>query len=151
MIHTVKGFGVVSKAKVDVFLELSCFFDDPEDVGNLISGSSAFSFYFFLIFLKILFYFYPLPFLNPAGTSESSWLTYCWNLAWRIFIVNAGDFRFNIFPSAFCPFPWNSHAVSIPWAFGFTLKTSQVPSPILLRMCERMQVPQGLGLHPTAT
>ena len=41
-IHTVKGFGVVSKA-VDVFLEFSCFFDDPVDVGNLISGSSAFS------------------------------------------------------------------------------------------------------------
>ena len=43
MIHIVKGFGVVSKAEVDVFLELSCFFDDLADVGNLISGSSAFS------------------------------------------------------------------------------------------------------------
>ena len=43
VIHTVKGFGIVSKAEVDVFLELSCFFDDPKDVGNLISGSSAFS------------------------------------------------------------------------------------------------------------
>ena len=42
MIHTVKGFGIVNKA-VDIFLELSCFFDDPVDVGNLISGSSAFS------------------------------------------------------------------------------------------------------------
>ena len=41
MIHTVKGFGVVNKADVDVFLELSCFFDDPEDVRNLISHSSA--------------------------------------------------------------------------------------------------------------
>ena len=46
LIHTVKGFGIVNKAEVDVFLELSCFFDDPKDVGNLISGS--------------------LPFLNPA-------------------------------------------------------------------------------------
>ena len=43
MIHTVKGFGIVNKAEVDVFLELSHFFDDPMDVGNLISGSSAFS------------------------------------------------------------------------------------------------------------
>ena len=43
MIHTVKGFSVVNKAEVDVFLELSCFFYDPVDVGNLISGSSAFS------------------------------------------------------------------------------------------------------------
>ena len=43
VIHTVKGFGIVNKAEVDVFLELSCFFDDEADVGNLISGSSAFS------------------------------------------------------------------------------------------------------------
>ena len=41
--HTVKGFDIVNKAEVDVFLELFCFFDDPTDVGNLISGSSAFS------------------------------------------------------------------------------------------------------------
>ena len=43
VIHTVKGFGLVNKAEVDVFLELSCFFDDLTDVGNLISGSSTFS------------------------------------------------------------------------------------------------------------
>ena len=47
VIHTVKGFGIVNKAEIkaeiDVFLELACFFDDPADVGNLISGSSAFS------------------------------------------------------------------------------------------------------------
>ena len=43
VIHTVKGVGIVNKAEIDVFLELSCFFDDPVDVGNLISGSSAFS------------------------------------------------------------------------------------------------------------
>ena len=47
VIHTVKGFGLVNKAEADVFLELSCFFDDPTDVGNLISSSS-------------------LPFLNPT-------------------------------------------------------------------------------------
>ena len=43
VIHTVKGFGVVNETEVDVFLEFSCFFNDPTDVGNLISGSSAFS------------------------------------------------------------------------------------------------------------
>ena len=43
VIHTVKGFGRVNKAEVEVFLELSCFFNDPTDVGNLISGSSALS------------------------------------------------------------------------------------------------------------
>ena len=43
MIHTVKGFGIVNKAKIDIFLELSCFFVDSTDVGNLLSGSSSFS------------------------------------------------------------------------------------------------------------
>ena len=43
VIHTVKGFGIVNKAEIDVFLELSCVYHDPADVGNLISGSSAFS------------------------------------------------------------------------------------------------------------
>ena len=52
VIHIVKDFGIVNKAEIDVFLELSCFFNDPADVGSLISGSSAFS--FFLIHLFIL-------------------------------------------------------------------------------------------------
>ena len=43
VVYTVKGFGIVNKAEVDVYLELSCFFNDPVDVGNLISGSTAFS------------------------------------------------------------------------------------------------------------
>ena len=43
VVHTVKGFGIVNKEEVDVFVELSCLFDDPADVGNLISGSSALS------------------------------------------------------------------------------------------------------------
>ena len=43
VIHTVKGFGIVNNAEIDVFLELSCFFDDPANVGNLVSGFSAFS------------------------------------------------------------------------------------------------------------
>ena len=67
VIHTDKGFGIVNKAEVDVFLELSCFFYDPTDIGNLISGSSAFR--------------------NPAWTSGSSWFTYCWSLVWRILSI----------------------------------------------------------------
>ena len=51
VIHTVKGFGIVNKPDIDVYLELSCFFNDPADVGNLISGSSAF--FFFLTSLNI--------------------------------------------------------------------------------------------------
>ena len=64
VIHTVKGLGVVNKAGVDVFLKLSCFFNDPVDVGRLISGSSAFSKSFWI--------------------SGSSRFTYYWSLAWRI-------------------------------------------------------------------
>ena len=56
VVHTVKGFDIVNKA--DIFLELSCFFNDPTDVGNLISGSSAFS--------------------KTSLNSGSSWFTYCW-------------------------------------------------------------------------
>ena len=56
VIHTVKGFSVVNEAEVDVLLEFPFFFYDPKYVGNLISD---------------------LPFLNPAGTSESSWFMYC--------------------------------------------------------------------------
>ena len=67
VIHTVKGFGIVNKAEIDVFLELACFFNDSENVGNLISGSSAF--------------------LKPPWTSGSSWFTYCWSLTWRILSI----------------------------------------------------------------
>ena len=49
VIHTVKGFGIVNKAEVDVFLELSCFFDDPKDVDSLISGSFIYSSVYMLI------------------------------------------------------------------------------------------------------
>ena len=66
VIHTVKGFGIVNKAEVDVFLEL-LLSDDPTDVGNLISGSSVFS--------------------NPAWTSGSSRFTYYWSLTWRILSI----------------------------------------------------------------
>ena len=59
-IHTVKGFGIVSKAEVDVFLELSCFFDDPMDVGNLISrcvreGKNAKRFSFIHLFIPLFY------------------------------------------------------------------------------------------------
>ena len=60
MIHTVKGFSVVSEAEVDVFLEFCCFFCDPADVGNLLSGSSAFfksSLYIWMFSVHMLFEF----------------------------------------------------------------------------------------------
>ena len=67
VIHTVKGFGIVNKAEVDVFQEFFCFFYDPTDVGNLVFGSSVF--------------------LNPSWTSVSSLFMYCWSLAWRILSI----------------------------------------------------------------
>ena len=67
VIHTVKGFGIVNKAEIDVFLKLSCFFDDPVDVGNFLSGSSAFS--------------------KTGLNIGSSQFTYCWSLAWRILSI----------------------------------------------------------------
>ena len=67
VIHTVKGFGVVNKAKVDVFLELSCFFDDLADVGNLISGFSAF-------------------FKSSLNIQKLQFM-YCWSLALKILSI----------------------------------------------------------------
>ena len=67
VIHTVKGFGVLNKAEVDAFLKLSCFFNDPMDVDNLISGSSAFS--------------------KSSLNVWSFQFTHCWSLAWRILSI----------------------------------------------------------------
>ena len=69
MIHS-QGFGIVNKAEVDAFLELSCFFDDPTNVGNLISYSSAFS-KFNLNIWKFMMYI--LPFLEPLENNLQTW------------------------------------------------------------------------------
>ena len=73
VVHTAKGFGIVIKAETDIFLELSCFFDDPEDAGNLS--------------------LVPLPFLKPAWTTGSSWFTFCWSLAWRILSITLLEYQ----------------------------------------------------------
>ena len=67
VIHTVKGFGVINKAEVDVFLELLCFFDDQQ--------------------MLTIWFLVPLCFLKSAWTSGSSWFMYCWSLAWRILSI----------------------------------------------------------------
>ena len=84
VIHTIKGFGIVNKAEIDVFLELSYIFHDPVDVGNLISGSSAFS--------------------KTSLISGSSRFTYCWSLAWRI-LENFSEYV-TIYRTL--SFPWRS-------------------------------------------
>ena len=83
MIHTVKGFVIVNKAEIDVFLELSCFFHDPADVGNLISGFSAFSmstpiawFVFFSIKDQCLRVFKQPPISHEGVSVKIIWVTY---------------------------------------------------------------------------
>ena len=96
VIHAVKGFGTVNKAEVDVFLELSCFFDDPADVGNLISGSSAFSKYNLNIW-KFLVH----VLLKPSLENFDHYFTSMWNecncaLVWTSFgIVFLWDWNEN--------------------------------------------------------
>ena len=96
VIHTVKVFGIVNKAEVDVSLKLSCFFDDPTDVGNLISV--------------------PLFFLNPAWTSGSSLFTYCWSLAWRILRITLVVCEMSV------TIRWLEHSLALPF-LGIRMKT----------------------------
>ena len=87
MIYTVKGFSIVNEAGVDVFLKLSCFFDDPVDIGNLISGSSAFSkssLYVWKLLVHIL--------LKPSLKDFEHYLASMWNesncmIAWTFFNI----------------------------------------------------------------
>ena len=96
VIHTVRGFGIVSKAEIDVFLELSCFFYDPMDVGNLISGSSAFS--------------------KTNLDIGSSWFMYCWSLAWRILSITLLACEMSVIVRQF------EHSLALPF-FGSGMKT----------------------------
>ena len=80
VIHTVKGFGIVNKTEVDVFLDLSCFSNDPTDVGNLISGSSAFSKSSLNIW-KFLVHVLLKPDLEEMATHSS---TLAWKIPWTM-------------------------------------------------------------------
>ena len=97
VIYIVKGFGVVNKAEINVFLELSCFFDNPTDVGNLISGSSAFS----------------KPSLNISSSSQ---FMYCWSLAWRILSITLLAYEMSAIVWYF------EHSLAWPF-FGIGMKT----------------------------
>ena len=93
VIHTVKGFSIVNKAKVDVFLELSCFFYDPTDVGNLISGSSAFSKSSFLYIWKFSVHILMKPSLEDfEHYFASMWDEYNCEVVWLFFAI---DFLWN--------------------------------------------------------
>ena len=94
VIHTVKGFGIVNKAEIDVFLELSCFFDDPADVANLISGSSV----FFKTSLNIWKFMVHL-FLKPGLENFEHYFTSVWD-EWNSAVV------WSFFDAAFL-WDWN--------------------------------------------
>ena len=96
VIHTVKGFSIVNKAEIDIFLELSYFFNDPADVGNLISGSSAFS--------------------KTSLNIWSSRFTYCWSLAWRILSITLLGCEMSAIMQ------WFEHSLALPF-FGIGMKT----------------------------
>jgi len=96
VIHTVKGFGIVNKAEIDVFLELSCFFDDPADLG--------------------IWSLVPLPFLKPAWTWGNPQFTYCWSLAWRILSITLLAREMSAIVR------WFEHSLALPF-FGIGMKT----------------------------
>ena len=96
LIHTVKGFGIVNKAEIDVFLELYCFFYDPVNVGNLISGSSAFS--------------------KSSLNVWSSRFRYYWSLAWRILSITLLACEMSAIVQQF------EHSLALPF-FGIGMKT----------------------------
>ena len=91
VIHTVKSFGIVNKAEMDVFLELSCFFNDPADIGNLISGSSAFC--------------------KTAWTSGSSPFMYCWSLG----LENFEHYFTSVWDECNCAVVWAFFGIAFLW------------------------------------
>ena len=96
MIHTVKGFAIVNKAEVDVSLELSCFLMIQQ--------------------MLTIWSLVPLPFLNPAYTSESSWFMYCWSLTWRILSITLLACEMSAIVRQF------EHSLTLP-CFGIGMKT----------------------------
>ena len=101
VIHTVKGFGIVNKAEVDIFLELSCFCCDPTDIGNLISGSSGFS--------------------KSSLNIWNLWFTYHWNLTWRILSITLLSCETKPIVVLF------KHSLALPF-FGSGMKTDLLQS-----------------------
>ena len=91
VIHTVKGFGIVNKAEIDVFLVLSCFFHDPVDVGNLISGSSAFS-----------------------KTSLNIW-KFTVHILWKPGFGNFEHYFASVWNECNCAVVWTFFGIAFPW------------------------------------
>ena len=120
VIHTVKGFGIVNKAEIDVFLELSCFFDDPVDVGNLVSGSSAFSktslyqwhLYIFLLLISALFFsLKKIPFNVSCKASLVIMILFSFYLSGKLYCS-----VINLCPILYDPMDWSTLGFPVlPW------------------------------------
>ena len=119
VIHTVKGFGIVNKAKIDVFLELSCLFHDPVDVWNLTAGSSAFSETSLNIWKFIVH-----PLLKPDLENFEHWFTSVWDecnyvIVWAFFgIAFLWDWNEN------WPFPFLWPLLSLPNLLAYWVQTA---------------------------
>ena len=94
VIHTVKASGIVNKAEIDIFLELSCFFDDPADVGNLLSGSSVFS-----------------------KTSLNTW-KFSVHLLWKPGLENFEHYFNSVWDECNCLVVWALFGIAFPWGWN---------------------------------
>ena len=115
VIHTVKGLGIVNKAEVDAFLELSWYLYDPTDVSNLISGSSAF--------------------LNPTWTSGSSRFMYCWGLIWRILSITCLHVRWVELGDSL-NILWLCLSLGLEWNLAFSSPVATLSFPDLLALSQ---------------
>ena len=138
VIHTVKGFGIVNKVEIDVFLELSCFYDDPADVVNLISGSSAFSKSGMNIWTFMIHILLKPGLENFEHYSSSIWDECNCAVVWGLFnIAFLGDWNEN------WPFPVLWPLLSFPYLLALECPTftatsfriwnssTGIPSPLL--------------------
>ena len=106
VVHTAKGFGIINKAEVGVFLELSCFFNDPTELA--------------------IWSLVPLPFLNPAWTTGSSWFMYCWSQAWRILRITLLVCEMSAIVR------WFERSLGLEWKLTFSSPVATLSFPNLL-------------------
>ena len=111
VVHTVKGFAIVNKAEVDVFLEFSCFLDDTT--------------------MLAIWSLVPLPFLKPPWTSGSSKFTYYWSLVWRILSITLLVCEMNAIVQ-YLGILWHCLSLGLEWKLTFTCPVALLSFPNLL-------------------
>ena len=109
VIHTVKGFGIVKKAEIDLFLELSCFFVVQQ--------------------MLAIWSLVPLPFLNPAWTPGSSQFMYCWSLAWRILSITLLLCEMSAILCGSLSVLWHCLSLGLEWKLTFSSPVATAEFP----------------------